>query len=49
MKYRNVAIWFFLVETEDQNGEKLIPFFREKTLVAKLATKAKTLVAKRKI
>ena len=29
--------------------EKTYPFFLEKTLVAKMATKAKTLVAKRKI
>ena len=29
--------------------KKTYPFFREKTLVAKMATKAKTLVAKRKI
>ena len=44
---KKVSFW---VETEDQNGEKNLSFFfREKTLVAKMATKAKTLVAKRKI
>ena len=39
----------FELRRKTKMGKKLILFFREKTLVAKMATKAKTLVAKRKI
>ena len=39
----------FELRRKTEMGKKLIPFFREKTLVAKMATKAKSLVAKRKI
>ena len=39
----------FELRRKTKMGKKPILFFREKTLVAKMATKAETLVAKRKI